>query len=145
MAGPGSELSCYPWSPATWLLVVWGLATAGMSWFFPGAHPLSQVLHAIAGVALLGFALWGVWRPRVVVADGVLIEHAARAAPLPLREIAGVVAVPRTGHRPSELDLERLLGLKLRSGDFRWVDLRWLRAADRDRLRELARAVALCP
>ena len=133
------DLVCYPWSAATWLLAGWGLATAGMSWFFPGAHPISRWLHALSGVCLTVFALWGVWRPRIIVDGGVLIECSGtgrRARSLPLASVARVLVSPRTGHRPSERDFDRLLGLRLRGGGFRWIDLRWLRAADQNRLRE---------
>ena len=134
-----SELACYPWAVSTWLLAGWGFATAGMSWAFPGANPLSQWLHSLVGLALAAYALWGVWRPRIAVVGGRLVEHPGagrRMRSTPLESIAGVVGSPRTGHRPSESDLDRLLGLRLQGGGFQWVDLRWLLAADRRRLRE---------
>lgn len=133
-----SGLACYPWSASTWLLAGWGVVTAGMSWFFPGAHPVSQWAHVLVGIGLLTFALWGVWRPRVVVIAGQLVERPGagrRERTLLLTHVAGVLPAPRTGHRPSEEDLDRQLGLRLRSGDFRWIDLRWIRSADRERLR----------
>jgi hypothetical protein len=140
-----AELACYPWSVSTWLLAVWGLATAGMSWFFPGAALLSQWAHLLVGAALLGFALFGVWRPVVVVRAGALVQHArfvGRPQRIELAEIDALVEPPRTGHRPSEEDLAAQLGLRLRSGEFRWIDLRWLRRGDRARLRARLRPAA---
>lgn len=134
-----AELACYPWSVFTWVLAGWGLVTAAMSWFFPAANPLSQWSHSLVGVALTVFALWGVWRPRITVVGGRLIENPGagrRMRSIPLESVTRVVAAPRTGHCPSERDLDRQLGLRLDGGGFCWVDLRWLRAADRRRLRE---------
>ena len=133
-----SDLACYPWSASTWLVAGWGVVTAGMSWFFPGANLVSQGSHALVGAGLLAFALWGVWRPRVVITGGQLVERPGagrRERTLLLADVAGVLRTPRTGHRPSEEDLDRQLGLRLRSGDFRWIDLRWIRSTDRERLR----------
>jgi len=138
-----ADVTFYPWSVSTWLLAGWGFVTAGMSWVFPGANPLSQWMHALVGLGLAAFALWGVWRPRIAVVGGQLVENPGagrRMRSLPLEKVESVVASPATGHRPSESDLDRLLGLRLRDGGFRWVDLRWLRAVDRRRLRERVRS-----
>jgi hypothetical protein len=131
------DLVCYPWSASTWWLAGWGLVTAGMSWFFPGANPLSQWLHLLVGGSLTGFALWGVWRPRITVTAGRLVERpgSRRERTLSLARVARVIASPTTGHRPSERDLDSQLGLRLEAGDYRWIDLRWLRPDDRQRLR----------
>jgi len=54
---------------------------------------------------------------------------------LPLADVAAVLPTPRTGHAPSERDLASWLGVRLRSGGIRWLDLGELRAADRRRVR----------
>ncbi|MDX1648280.1 MAG: hypothetical protein R3263_00365, partial [Myxococcota bacterium] len=53
----------------------------------------------------------------------------------PLSEVEAVLPVPRTGHAPSERDLAAWLGLRLRDGSVRWLDLAELPARARRRIR----------
>lgn len=128
----------YPLSLRALALTAAGLVTALPPWWIAGSA-VSAVGHTLLGGAFLFLGLWGTWRPLVVVGRDV-VHYRPRLAPggaraIPLAEVKDLLPTPRTGHAPSERDLAAWLGVRLSSGEVRWLDLAELRARDRARVR----------
>jgi hypothetical protein len=135
----------YPLSPRVLALSAGGLVTAIPPWWVVGSVA-SAVAHSVFGAALLTLGLWRVWRP-VVAFEGDVLRYRPRLArgpglTLPLGEVAELLPVPRTGHAPSERDLATWLGVRLTSGEVRWLDLGDLPASARREVRARLEAVA---
>lgn len=139
----------YPLSARTLAIAAGGLVTALPPWWLSGTLA-SAVGHTALGVAILAYGLWGTWRPlvEIVVAApakgdggrGEVLRYRPRLAPargadLALADVAAVLPTPRTGHAPSERDLAAWVGVRLRSGAMRWLDLGELRHGHRGRVR----------